>query len=156
VGAGAPKPAGISVGDVARSLAAPVAGLAGVGAARLEVDRVLDRAERDPISFGQVTSLAEARTTVLVDEIVTLVGGDERLIDPRIVRLCDEDPLLAETLRTYLDAFGDIAAAAQALQVHPNTVRYRVRRIEKVLSTSLADPEVRLLFSLGLRILERR
>jgi DNA-binding PucR family transcriptional regulator len=31
-----------------------------------------------------------------------------------------------------------------------------VRRIEKVLSTSLADPEVRLLFSLGLRILERR
>jgi DNA-binding PucR family transcriptional regulator len=103
-----------------------------------------------------VTSLAEARNTVLVDEIVTLVGGDERLIDPRIVRLCDEDPLLAETLRTYLDAFGDIAAAAQALQVHPNTVRYRVRRIEKVLSTSLADPEVRLLFSLGLRILERR
>ncbi|WP_297592308.1 helix-turn-helix domain-containing protein [Mycobacterium sp.] len=138
------------------AIAAPVAGLAGVGAARLEVDRVLDSAERHPISFGQVTSLAEARTTVLVDEIVTLVGGDERLIDPRIVRLCDEDPLLAETLRTYLDAFGDIAAAAQALQVHPNTVRYRVRRIEKVLSTSLADPEVRLLFSLGLRILERR
>jgi DNA-binding PucR family transcriptional regulator len=138
------------------AIAAPVAGLAGVGAARLEVDRVLDSAERHPISFGQVTSLAEARTTVLVDEIVTRVGGDERLIDPRIVRLCDEDPLLAETLRTYLDAFGDIAAAAQALQVHPNTVRYRVRRIEKVLSTSLADPEVRLLFSLGLRILERR
>ena len=138
------------------AIAAPVAGLAGVGAARLEVDRVLDSAERHPISFGQVTSLAEARTTVLVDEIVTLVGGDKRLIDPRIVRLGDEDPVLAETLRTYLDAFGDIAAAARALQVHPNTVRYRVRRIEKVLSTSLADPEVRLLFSLGLRILERR
>src|SRR6185437_4924462 len=54
------------------AIAAPVAGLAGVGAARLEVDRVLDSAERHPISFGQVTSLAEARTTVLVDEIVTL------------------------------------------------------------------------------------
>lgn len=138
------------------AIAAPVAGLAGVAAARLEVDRVLDSAERHPYSFGQVTSLAEARTTVLVDEIVTLVGADERLIDPRIVRLGEEDPVLAETLRTYLDAFGDIAAAARALQVHPNTVRYRVRRIEKVLSTSLADPEVRLLFSLGLRILERR
>ncbi|TAM70955.1 helix-turn-helix domain-containing protein [Mycobacterium sp.] len=138
------------------AIAAPVAGLAGVAAARLEVDRVLDSAERHPISFGQVTSLDEARTTVLVDEIVTLVGGDERLIDPRIVRLGDEDPVLAKTLRTYLDAFGDIAAAARALQVHPNTVRYRMRRIEKVLSASLADPEVRLLFSLGLRILERR
>ena len=37
----------------------------------------------------------------------------------------------------------------------PNTVRYRVRRIEKLLSTSLADPDVRLVFSLGLRATER-
>ncbi|MEE3753528.1 PucR family transcriptional regulator [Mycobacterium intracellulare] len=138
------------------AIAAPVAGLAEATAARIEVDRVLDSAGRHPISFGQVTSLAEARTAVLVDEIVTLVGSDERLIDPRIVQLGEDDPVLAETLRTYLDSFGDIAAAAHALQVHPNTVRYRVRRIEKLLSTSLADPEVRLLFSLGLRILERR
>ena len=63
--------------------------------------------------------------------------------------------MLAETLRVYLDSFGDIAEAAQSLRVHPNTVRYRVRRIEKLLSTSLGDPEARLLFSLGLRALER-
>ncbi len=86
------------------AIAAPVAGLAGVAAARVEVDRVLDSAERHPISFGQVTSLAEARTTVLLDEIVTLVGSDERLIDPRIATLREDDPVLAETLRTYLDA----------------------------------------------------
>jgi DNA-binding PucR family transcriptional regulator len=137
------------------AIAASVAGLAGVAAARIEVDRVLDSAERHPISIGQVTSLAEARTTVLLDEIVTLVGTDERLVDPRIRDLRAEDPVLAETLRAYLDGFGDIGAAAAALQVHPNTVRYRVRRIEKLLSTSLADPEVRLLFSLGLRVIER-
>ncbi len=137
------------------AISAPVAGLAGFAAARAEVDRVLDSAERHPISIGQVTSLAEARTTVLLDEIVTLVGSDERLVDPRIVDLQVQDPALAETLRAYLDSSGDVAAAAQSLQVHPNTVRYRVRRIEKLLSTSLADPEVRLLFSLGLRILER-
>jgi DNA-binding PucR family transcriptional regulator len=137
------------------AIAAPVAGLAGVAAARTEVDRVLDSAERHPISIGQVTSLAEARTTVLLDEIVTLVGTDERLVDPRIRDLRAQDPVLAETLRAYLDSFGDIGAAAQWLRVHPNTVRYRVRRIEKLLSTSLADPEVRLLFSLGLRVLDR-
>jgi len=137
------------------AIAAPVASLAEVAAARTEVDRVLDSAERHPISIGQVTSLAEARTTVLLDEIVTLVGADERLVDPRIRDLRVQDPVLAETLRTYLDSFGDIGAAAQSLQVHPNTVRYRVRRIEKLLSTSLADPEVRLLFSLGLRVIER-
>lgn len=136
------------------AIAAPIAGLGGAAAARIEVDRVLDSAERHPISFGQVTSLAEARTTVLLDEIVTLIGGEQRLVDPRILALRDDDPVLAETLRTYLDAFGDIAAAAQSLRVHPNTVRYRVRRIEKLMSTSLADPEVRLLFSLGLRVLE--
>ncbi|WP_019734075.1 PucR family transcriptional regulator, partial [Mycobacterium avium] len=136
-------------------IAAPVPGLSGVAAARAEVDRVLDSAERHPLSFGQVTSLAEARTTVLLDEIVTLVGRDERLVDPRIVALHDREPVLAQTLRTYLDAFGDIAAAAHALRVHPNTVRYRVRRIEKLLSVSLADPEVRLLFALALRAAER-
>ncbi|GBG37519.1 PucR family transcriptional regulator [Mycobacterium montefiorense] len=141
--------------ELRAAIAAPVAGLAGVAAARSEVDRVLDSAERHPISIGQVTSLAEARTTVLLDEIVTLVGSDERLVDPRIRDLRTHDPVLAETLRVYLDSFGDFAAAAQWLQVHPNTVRYRVRRIEKRLSTSLGDPEVRLLFSLGLRLLER-
>ena len=47
-----------------------------------------------------------------------------------------------------------IVTIAQELAVHPNTVRYRVRRIEKLLSTSLADPDVRLLFSLALRVLE--
>jgi DNA-binding PucR family transcriptional regulator len=135
-------------------IAAPITGLAGVAAARTEVDRVLDSAERHPGAIGQVTSLAEARTTVLLDEIVTLVGTDARLVDPRIHELRAQDAALAETLRVYLDSFGDIGAAAHSLQVHPNTVRYRVRRIEKLLSTSLADPEVRLLLSLGLRVSE--
>jgi DNA-binding PucR family transcriptional regulator len=140
--------------ELRAAIAAEVPGLAEVAAARAEVDRVLDSAERHPV-FGQVTTLAEARTTVLLDEIVTLVGADPRLVDPRIRDLRAHDPLLAETLRAYLDSFGDIATAAQWLQVHPNTVRYRVRRIEKLLATSLADPEVRLVFSLGLRVAER-
>ena len=94
------------------AIAAPVTGLADVAAARTEVDRVLDSAERHPI-LGQVISLAEARTTVLLDEIVTLVGTDPRLVDPRVRDLRAQDPVLAETLRAYLDSFGDIAAAAQ-------------------------------------------
>lgn len=138
------------------AIAAPIAGLGGVAAARVEIDRVLVSAGRHPISMGQVTSLAEARTTVLLDEIVTLIGGDDRLVDPRVAQLRAQEPVLAETLRTYLDSFGDIGAAARALRVHPNTVRYRVRRVEKLLSASLADPEVRLLFSLSLRVVDRR
>jgi DNA-binding PucR family transcriptional regulator len=136
-------------------VAAPLPGLAGLPAVRADVDRVLDSAERHPDSFAAVTSLAEARTTVLLDEIVTLVGADERLVDPRVRELHAHDPALVQTLRAYLDSFGDIAAAAAQLHVHPNTVRYRARRIETLLSTSLADPDVRLLLSLGLRATER-
>ncbi|MEY8015090.1 PucR family transcriptional regulator [Mycobacterium servetii] len=141
--------------ELRAAIAAPVAGLAAVAGARAEVDRVLDSAERHPVSIGQVTSLAEARTTVLLDEIVTVVAAEKRLVDPWIRDLHAQDPALAETLRVYLDSFGDVGAAARALQVHPNTVRYRVRRIERLLSVSLADPEARLLFSLALRVMER-
>ena len=136
-------------------IAAPVTGLASLPAVRAEVDRVLDSAERHPDSFGQVTSLAEARSTVLLDEIVTMVAADGRLVDPRVRELQARDPALVATLRAYLDSFGDVAAAAQQLHVHPNTVRYRVRGIEKLLATSLANPDVRLLLSLGLRATER-
>jgi DNA-binding PucR family transcriptional regulator len=132
-------------------IAAPIAGLAAVAGARREIDRVFDSAQRHPVSIGQVTTLAEARTTVLLDEIVTLVAAEPRLVDPRVRRLREAEPVLAETLRVYLDAFGDVAAAAAALHVHPNTIRYRVRRVEQVLSTTLADPDVRLLLSLSLR-----
>jgi DNA-binding PucR family transcriptional regulator len=137
--------------DLSAVIATPAVGLAGVAAARVEVDRVLDSAERHPGAIGQVTSLDEARTTVLLDEIVTMIGTDERLVDPRVGALRARDPVLAETLRTYLDSFGDVAAAAEMLHVHPNTVRYRVRKIEEHLGTSLADPDARLLLSLSLR-----
>ncbi|TDO09077.1 DNA-binding PucR family transcriptional regulator [Mycobacterium sp. BK086] len=136
--------------DLRAVIAAPIAGLAEVAGARRDIDRVFDSAARHPV-FGQVTTLAEARTTVLLDEIVTLVAADPRLVDPRVRRLREAEPVLAETLEIYLDSFGDVAAAAAALHVHPNTVRYRVRRLEQVLSTSLADPDVRLLLALGLR-----
>jgi DNA-binding PucR family transcriptional regulator len=135
-------------------IATPLAGLTGVATARSEVDRVFDSAQRHPGAIGQVSSLDEARTTVLLDEIVSQVAGQPRLVDPRVRQLREQDPMLAETLQAYLDGFGDIAAVAQRLHVHPNTVRYRVRRIEKLLSTSLDDPDDRLVLALGLRATE--
>ena len=90
-------------------IATPATGLSAVAAARAEVDRVLDSAERHPGAIGQVTSLAEARTTVVLDEIVTMIAADERLIDPRVRELRERDPALADTLRAYLDSFGDVA-----------------------------------------------
>ncbi len=135
-------------------IAAPLPGLAAAAAARVEIDRVFDSAARHPGAIDQITSLADARTTVLLDEIVAHVAGQPGLIDPRVRTLREREPLLAETLHAYLDGFGDISTVAARLHVHPNTIRYRIRRIETLLGTALADPDDRLVLALGLRATE--
>lgn len=141
--------------DVRAVTGAPLAGLAAAAAVRAEVDRVFDSAERHPSAIGQVVSLDEARTTVLLDEIVSQVAAEPRLVDPRVRELCSQEPVLADTLSAYLDGFGDIATIARQLHVHPNTVRYRIRRIETLLATSLDDADERLVLALGLRAVQR-
>ncbi|MGW0658511.1 PucR family transcriptional regulator [Streptodolium elevatio] len=59
------------------------------------------------------------------------------------------------TLSAYLDAFGDVASAAAALTVHPNTLRHRLRRIRELFGLDLGDPAARLLADVGLRIAAR-
>ena len=43
--------------------------------------------------------------------------------------LADAGPALSETLDAFLDSGGAIEACARKLFVHPNTVRYRLKRI---------------------------
>jgi len=135
--------------DLRAVIAAGIDGLASAAAARADIDRVFTSAGRHPGAIRAVTSTDEARTTVLLDEIVKRMGNE--LVDPRVHWLREHDPVLAETLQAYLESFGDIASAAGWLHVHPNTVRYRIRQLEKVLATSLADPDDRLVLALGLR-----
>jgi PucR-like helix-turn-helix protein/diguanylate cyclase with GGDEF domain len=137
------------------ALAAPVGSLADVGAARREVDRVLDAAPVDQL----VTTLADSRTPVLLGEILDLVAAEEQLRDPRIDALLAYDAKYASTMResveAYLQHFGEVRAAAQQLQVHPNTLRYRVRRAEEILDIDLGDPAGRLLVEIQLGVLRR-
>ena len=58
------------------------------------------------------------------------------------------------SVEEYLDRFGDVRTAASALHIHPNTLRYRIRRAEHVLGVPLDDPADRLL--LQLQILRTR
>ena len=51
-------------------------------------------------------------------------------LDVDVMRpLADAGPALTETLDAYLDSGGAIEACARQLFVHPNTVRYRLKRI---------------------------
>ncbi|MFF7648151.1 helix-turn-helix domain-containing protein [Streptomyces canus] len=47
---------------------------------------------------------------------------------------------LLDTLEHWFAAGGSAATAAERLYVHPNTVRYRLRRIEDLTGRSLSDP----------------
>ena len=139
--------------ELRAAVAAPIADLADLGAARTEVDRVLDRPGTE-----RVTTLARSRTSVLLGEIADLVAGREQLRDPRLQVLIDDDRdregSLLVSVEQYLDHFGDVRSAATALHVHPNTLRYRIRRAEQVLDMRLSDPGDRLLLQvelLGLR-----
>ncbi|MFD1050894.1 helix-turn-helix domain-containing protein, partial [Kibdelosporangium lantanae] len=51
-----------------------------------------------------------------------------------------------------LDAFGDVIAAASALHVHPNTFRYRLRRLTEISGLDLTDPDARFAAMLQLRV----
>jgi DNA-binding PucR family transcriptional regulator len=57
---------------------------------------------------------------------------------------------LVETLSVYLDTGGALEATARALFVHPNTVRYRLRRVGEV--TGLTPTNPRDAFSLRLAL----
>jgi DNA-binding PucR family transcriptional regulator len=74
-----------------------------------------------------------------------------------LARLIDYDDKhqsnLVETLRAWLDAFGDVTAAAESLFLHPNTFRYRLRRVADVGEIDLADPEQRFVAMVQLRVL---
>ncbi|MGV0835288.1 PucR family transcriptional regulator [Mycolicibacterium thermoresistibile] len=62
-------------------------------------------------------------------------------LDSEVMRpLADAGPTLAETLDAYLESGGAIEACARRLFVHPNTVRYRLKRIAEFTGRDPAVP----------------
>ena len=59
------------------------------------------------------------------------------------------------TLRVFLDAHGDIPTAARRLSMHPNSFRYRLRRLQEISGIDMTDPDERLVVAFQLRMLER-
>jgi purine catabolism regulator len=79
-------------------------------------------------------------------------------------RLADEleplydEPRLLETLATYFDCDLTVTRAASRLRIHPNSLRYRLNRIEEALGLSLTSPRTIALLYMALhdRELTRR
>ena len=73
-----------------------------------------------------------------------VLGGDRAaarmLVERVVVPLRGADPSLEETLRTYLESGGHVEACGRALYVHPNTVRYRLKRVGQITQFDPLDP----------------
>jgi hypothetical protein len=52
----------------------------------------------------------------------------------------DDRAILLETLTAYLNHDGSAEHAGRVLHCHPNTVRYRLRRLQELTGRSLSDP----------------
>jgi DNA-binding PucR family transcriptional regulator len=123
---------------------------------RSGADRAL-RVLRSGQTGAQIARLDDVYVEALLLEIADLVPRGE-LPSGAIARLVNYDEehqgSLLDTLRAWLDAFGDIATASNAMYVHANTFRYRLRRVAEVGGIDLDDPRERFAAMLQLRLLD--
>jgi hypothetical protein len=122
---------------------------------RREADQVLRAISADPHA-PVAADFVGAQNRVTLVELRDFAADRPYLRSRRIEILTEHDARhgtqYVETLGCYLDAFGDIPRAARRANVHPNTFRYRLRRLVEVSGMNLDDPEERLLASLELRL----
>ncbi|MEV8516924.1 helix-turn-helix domain-containing protein [Dactylosporangium sp. NPDC051484] len=82
-------------------------------------------------------------------------GVADRLADRALAPLAALSPAsrrpLAQTLHAWLRAQGQVIPAARALHTHPQTVRYRLRRLRDLFGDALDDPDERLALQLALQ-----
>ncbi|MFI6662114.1 PucR family transcriptional regulator [Streptomyces sp. NPDC050523] len=123
--------------------------------ARSDADRVL-RVLRTGRGEQQVARLTDVYVESLLLELRDLIStrGDRPTGALAKLSAYDEERQsnLIDTLRAWLDTFGDINAAAAAVHVHPNTFRYRLHRLADVGGLDLTDPEARFAAMLQLRL----
>ncbi|MDH2391147.1 helix-turn-helix domain-containing protein [Streptomyces sp. HNM0663] len=119
-----------------------------------------DRALR--VLFGgqtsrRVASIADVYVDALLVEMRDLAAANRDEPSGPLARLMAYDAKhnahLVETLRAWLDAFGDVIAASASVFVHPNTFRYRIRRVAEVGQLDLQDPSARFAAMLELRLM---
>jgi hypothetical protein len=129
--------------------------LADVAQSRREADRALrvlhtDRRDR------RIARFADVQVESLLLRLADLVAEDGELHLGPLAALVEYDARhdigFVDTLLAYLDAFGNVGEAAAAVHLHPNSFRYRLRRVCEISGIDLDDPDARLAVMLQLRL----
>ncbi len=126
--------------------------------ARAEADAVLrvlsSYPDRGPVATGE-----DVRSHVVLAILRDEAAANPGLLAGRVGALVEHDrekgTTYVETLGALLDAFGDVRVAADRVSVHPNTFRYRIRRLLEVSGLDIDDPVDRLVTHLQLHLLDR-
>jgi DNA-binding PucR family transcriptional regulator len=139
------------------SIGSPVTEIRDVAESSREVERIL-RVLSHENGTGRLASIDDVRSGVTLLTLRELARDYPDLTRGSVEAIASHDAqkntTYLETLRAYLAYFGDIPSAAEAINVHPNTFRYRMRRLGELFDIRLRDPEERLVLELQLRLLD--
>jgi DNA-binding PucR family transcriptional regulator len=132
-----------------------VPGLPQLPRSRREADQVLRVLAADP-SGPAVATIDHVRSKAsLLDLADGPAAGPQLRLAPLTAMLrhdAERQTGYAPTLLAFLEAFGDITAAAGRIGIHQNTFRYRLRRIAELFGINLDDPDELLVLWLQLRL----
>jgi hypothetical protein len=114
--------------------------------------RALVLAARGVLQADGVIQCADHMTTLALcaDEFL-LTHLTNRALSPFDGLTDKQKERLCETLLAWLGTRGGINETATRLGVHPQTVRYRMNQVSKLLGDRLDDPDYRLMLAIALR-----
>jgi hypothetical protein len=148
--------AGARIGGILAAVSSTVDGVKEVAAARREAERVLEVLRSGRVQQTLAT-IEDVRSQVVLLELKELRLEHPSLMRGKLTAVLEHDAehgtQYALTLRAYLDAMGDVVGAAAGISVHPNTFRYRLRRLRELFDVDLKNAEERLVLELQLRLL---
>ena len=140
---------------------------------RFALGNAYENLEDLPNSYIEASSTLEASlhaqkpATVQLFHPKGLAGLFEKIGTEVVVYFCQQqlkelayptEPTLQElrkTLKVFLDFNCEITKTANALYLHRNTIKYRMNQCEKLLDTSIQEPETSLLLRVALELSEK-
>jgi sugar diacid utilization regulator len=145
--------------DVLLGIGGQAPSIAEIPRSRQEADRALLVMRSSGDRAGTIGEIEDMRMQVLLLRLSELAEDEAVAGEGPLQSLTDHDANhgthFVETLRAYLDAFGDIAEAADHLGIHHNTLRYRLQKLQQVPGLDLKNPEQRLALQLQLRMIDQ-
>jgi PucR C-terminal helix-turn-helix domain len=117
----------------------------------------LARATLRAVGAGAIEAPGLVRADDVLTELLLFenAGLAQRIATRRLTPLAALKPKarrrMEETALAYMQQQGNAAAMARALDVHPQTARYRLRGLRELLGDTLDDPDARFEMELALR-----